>query len=113
MLQGVDDDLVSSITGRESNDTHQGWNLTHGDVDGRSGHEGGDGRERDEVDNPTEPRKTNETDDGSSDDSECRSDDMCTIRVYFVQIWVSFGCLDHHVSGNRRHDSDRANGDIF
>ena len=113
MLQSVNHDLVSSITGRESSDTHQGWDLTDSDVDGRSGHECGDRGERNEVDNPAESRKTNETDNSSCDDGKCRGDDMCTIRVHFVQLRVSFRCLDYHVSGDCRHDGDWANGDVL
>jgi len=57
-FQRVDDDSVCWRTRRRYCDSHQRWDLASSDVDSRASHEGGNGSERDEVD---EPAKADET----------------------------------------------------
>ena len=72
MLEGVDGDLIRSLAIGEADDTHQTGQLSDGDVDGRSGHEGGNGGQGDELDDPPAANQTNEDDDGTSQDGDGR-----------------------------------------
>lgn len=75
-LECVDDDLVRRLAGLDVGNSHELGDLANGDVDGGARHEGADGGQGDEFDEPAESRQTEEDDDGAGDDGERRSDNM-------------------------------------
>ncbi|KAK1243482.1 hypothetical protein MKX07_004110 [Trichoderma sp. CBMAI-0711] len=100
-LERVDDDLVRRVARVDALDAHQLGHLTGGDVDGRARHEGADGRQRDELDDPAQAGEAQEADDGAGDDGQGRGDDMAG------DIGEAIGRPEHDVAGDLRHDGNR------
>ena len=77
LLKSVDDDKVCCVTGVEkSTNSHHCWDLSCGDADGGSGHEGADSRERNHINNPAHANEADEDNDTSTDDGQSRGNNM-------------------------------------
>lgn len=76
MFEGVDNDFVGCGTSVKACNAHHGGNLSSSNVDGRTGHEGGDGNKRDEVNDPSGANQANEDNDTPTDDGKGRSNNM-------------------------------------
>lgn len=100
-LERVDDDPVCGRTRVDALDAHQLGHLAGRDVDGRARHEGADGRQRDELDQPAQARKAQEADDGTGDDGQSRGNHMPG------HVRQSGRRLEHDVAGDLRHDGHR------
>lgn len=99
-LEGIDDDPVWSIASVDLGNAHELADLAGNDVDGGTRHEGADGGERNDLDDPSQTCQTHETDDGARDDGQCRGNDMAgNVRQGTLG-------LEHDISGNLGHDSD-------
>ena len=72
--------------------------MAHGDVDGGAGHEGGNGGQRDELDDPAAPDQADGHDDDAAYDGQTRG--HLVIGVFRM---LSTD-LPHHVADNFRHD---------
>ena len=84
VLESVDEDLVGCIACAEAGNPHKPGNLAHGDIERGTGHEGGDGGERDKVDDKAESKYAESKNNGSDQDSESGSDDMArNVRSLF------------------------------
>lgn len=99
-LERVDDDHVGRGARVDALDAHELGHLAGDDVDGRARHEGADGRQRDELDQPAEAREADEADDGAGDDGQGRGDDVAGD--------VGEACcgLEDDVAGDLGHDGD-------
>lgn len=69
-LESVDDDSVRSGTGVDTLDAHKLGNLAGNNVDGRACHEGADGGQGNDLDDPTNSDETHERDNGTNNDSK-------------------------------------------
>ena len=88
ILQRVDDDQVSGGPGVEVGGlSQQGGYLAGNDIDGGTGHEGGNGRERDEVHNPATANQPDERDDTARNDREGGGDQRTReVRVFGLHV---------------------------
>lgn len=75
-LERVDDDQIRGVSRVDALDAHQLGHLAGDDVDGRARHEGADGRQRDELDEPAQTGEADEADDGAGDDGQRRGDNV-------------------------------------
>lgn len=107
MLQNVDYNFVGSFTRREASDAHHSGHLSNGDIYSRSSHEGRDGGEGDQFNNPSKSSETKEKHDGSTNDGQRRGYDVCG------NIGDLFLGLENDVSGNSREHGDGTDGDIL
>lgn len=69
-LEGIDDDLVGGVAGVDTLDAHELGHLTGNNGDARTGHEGADGGQRDELDQPSNSSESQECDDGTNNKSQ-------------------------------------------
>jgi len=67
MLQDVDHHLICRIASGESRNAHHGWHLSNADVKRRTSHEGADGGERNELNQPSKTCETKEANNGACD----------------------------------------------
>lgn len=101
-LQGINDDQVSTASsGVDVGDTHKLGDLASQNVDGRASHEGADGGQGDELDNPSQAGKTEEQDDAASDESQRRGNDVAW------DIGRPFCDGEDDISSDLGHDCDR------
>lgn len=100
VLEGVDDDLVRGSTCVDALDSHELGNLAGGDGDAGASHEGADGGERDELDDPSNAGETDERDNGTDDDGESRSNNMA------LNVRDRLGRGQNDVTCDLRHDGD-------
>ncbi|EGX95530.1 hypothetical protein CCM_00184 [Cordyceps militaris CM01] len=111
-LEGVDDDAVGGVAGVDLGDAHELGDLAGDDVDAGARHEGANGGQGDDLDDPAEAGESHEEDDGAADDGEGRGDNV-TLDVRQDILGV-----ENNVSGYLGHDGDglRAsytNGDVL
>jgi hypothetical protein len=92
-LQGVDEDEVGCVASGEARDPHHSRNLADHNVEGRACHEGREGGERDDIDDPSAADKADEQDDGAGEDSKGGSNDMA------IDVRQSFGQVGNNAAG--------------
>ena len=101
ILERVDNDHVRCVAGvKQAAGAQHGGNLAGRNVDGRTGHEGGQRDERDEIDNPAGTDQANKGDDGSSNNGQRTSNSP---RLDFR---VGLADIEDNVADERGHDSD-------
>lgn len=101
-LQRVNNDKMSaSAASGNVRNAHQLGDLASRNGDGRARHEGADGRQGNELDEPSQTSQAKEGDDGARDDGQSGRNQVGR------DVWeVLTGALDN-VAGDLRHDSDR------
>lgn len=70
ILQRVDNDHVRSVSRVDATDAHQLGDLASNDVDCRASHEGADGGQGNELDEPAKTGEAKKEDDGAGNDGK-------------------------------------------
>lgn len=99
-LQGVDKDQVGSLASVDSTDSEKSRNLTNGDRDGGSSHEGSNGDKWDELDDPSPSNNTDKKENRSANDRQSTGD------LFGGNIGVDILDSENDISDDLRHDSD-------
>ena len=109
VLQGVDNNAIRSLSSVDKLlvNTEELDELTGGNVDGRPSHEGANGRQRDELDNPAETEKSKSDNDATSDDGKGGSDNVSG------DIRDRISSVEDDITGNGGHDSDGLMKSVF
>lgn len=97
ILQRVDDDTICRITSGPwlwEFDAHHGWDLADENVDSRSSHEGREGYQRDQINNPAKPDQADEADDGTTEKGQAGGDVM-RIKIREVALELSDNLTSH------------------
>jgi len=100
-LEGVNEDNVGCLASRETGNAHHGRDLAHDNVEGRARHEGREGGERDDIDDPPASDKADKEDDGTGEDRKSGGDNVGR------DVRQSGGQVGNNAAGKLRHDGDR------